>query len=458
MTVPLTGSNALFDRLGRLIKASNDVRTLQTTITTDLANINDEYTDNPELVAGLNIELTAFINGNLALMESIRSAIVSTIIEMVHEDVSLPQKTLPNAMAELIEQMQDNTESINGSTVSASVSAISGSVGTGQCIVSLLSRYDKTLENVRGDSRGERLILTCTADAQVGGTAGRETFSVLGGAATAGRYTQAWPTGSGIAASIGVSDPSIDAGSSPGYNVLTNSDMEDWTSNVPRQWTIVVGSASTIQQSADEFRGVSSMLIIGTGAELTKIKQSFASGTGTRGRLKPKTRYSLGFWIKRGASAIAAGVARVSVQDGLGAVLNAADATRVDAAESVTVSGLTTSWEFRSVEFVTPEVLPSGLQVVIELTTAMTNTREIYIDDLYCTEMIQLGEAGAPFVLLIPGATPFIFGDRFSVAITNNDEGRFVRELDRFLAMYESGLLFPSNTAGSETILDSLIA
>ena len=42
--------------------------------------------------------------------------------------------------------------------------------------------------------------------------------------------------------------------------------------------------------------------------------------------------------------------------------------------------------------------------------------------------------------------------------VTNNAEGEWLTELDRFFGMNESGLVLPVETDGSETVLDSLIS
>jgi hypothetical protein len=60
-------------------------------------------------------------------------------------------------------------------------------------------------------------------------------------------------------------------------------------------------------------------------------------------------------------------------------------------------------------------------------------------------------------VQLIPGATKFAYGDFFTSQVTNNREGEFETEFDRFFNMSMTGYSLPANYGGSESISDALI-
>lgn len=447
MAVTLTGTGGLFTRLGKLFGMAKDIRTHMADLTTETDDVLDQYEGARDLSVGLQESLESFRGSASTPQGTIQTIAERTVIEMVHADDPLPRKSLNDALDRLFDQMTANADDVDGTTVSSATAAGredgSSNVGDGQVVVSLTNRDGDRLMTVRA----EDILLTCSSDAQIAGTAGRETFLVEGEAEEPDRFSETWPGGSGIFSSITVNDPSIDA-SSGGQNILTNSDFEDFTANAPDDWTIDVGSAGTTvdDETTNFYRGAKALKIIGNGSQLTAISQAIALGV-----LKPRTKYCFGFWTRRAGGAIAGGVGRLSVKDSGGTIVTGAS-------DSITLTGLTTSYAFRSVVFQTGEDIDTSYKFVIELTTALTNTSEWLIDDLALVEMIQFGGAGGPYIALWPGAEPFVIGDRFKITITNNNEGEFVRELDRFFDLHNSGLVVPSVTDTSETIADSLIS
>jgi hypothetical protein len=104
-----------------------------------------------------------------------------------------------------------------------------------------------------------------------------------------------------------------------------------------------------------------------------------------------------------------------------------------------------------------PVDLASDLYLAIELTTALSNGRNIYLDDLTISEMPRLARGG-PGVAIIEGTIDSIRGDLATIAISLNESGEFNLELDRHFNLYESGLALPSAASTSATINDSLIS
>jgi hypothetical protein len=45
-----------------------------------------------------------------------------------------------------------------------------------------------------------------------------------------------------------------------------------------------------------------------------------------------------------------------------------------------------------------------------------------------------------------------------TVQVTNNGEGEIEKYMDRFFNLYNQGIFFPQDTAGSENIADSLVS
>ena len=81
----------------------------------------------------------------------------------------------------------------------------------------------------------------------------------------------------------------------------------------------------------------------------------------------------------------------------------------------------------------------------------------MYLDELVLAEVRQTAEGGQGIVILA-GSTNWAVNDHLRLVSTNNAEGEFNTEFDRFFGMYEKGLLLPANGAGAETISDTLIS
>lgn len=443
MAVTLTGTGGLFTRLGKLFGMAKDIRTHMTDLVTEVDDVLDQYNNDRDFAIGIEEGLPGWKALASSPQATIKTIAERTVIEMVNDDDPIPVKNLASALDRLFDQMIAGANDVDGTTVSSATASGredgTSNVGTGQVVVSLTDVDGRALMYVRD----EDILLECTSDAQVSGTAGRETFSVKGEEILVDRFAVEWPAGSGIASSIIVNDPSIDA-SSGGSNMLTNSDFESFTGNLPDSWTVDVGTAGTTidDETTNFYRGAAALKFIGNGSQLTRINQVVT--------LKPRTKYCFGFWTRK-STGLAAGVGRISIQTTGGSVAFSSN-------DTITLSGLTTTYAFRSIVFQTGEDIDASYEIVIELTTAATSSEIWYIDDLALVEMRQFGAPGGPYIAIWPGSTAFVVPDRFKVTITNNNEGEFVRELDRFFDLYRLGLWTPSVTDGSETIADSLIS
>ena len=101
--------------------------------------------------------------------------------------------------------------------------------------------------------------------------------------------------------------------------------------------------------------------------------------------------------------------------------------------------------------------ISKGSYIVIETSTAFNSGVSIFIDDLCLAEMHRPIPGGLAYQI-IPGATRFTFDDESTVQITNNAEGKFATDFNRFFNMDSKGFGLPSNYGGSETINDNLIS
>jgi hypothetical protein len=243
---------------------------------------------------------------------------------------------------------------------------------------------------------------------------------------------------------------SVDGSGIPGQNILTHSDFETFSSNVPVNWTLQTGTAPThLKSTTTAFRGSTALEFVGDGATLTHVRQTLNSATGTRGRILPDTVYLIAFAIRHDGTPPAGGILRVSLNDG-SSVLGS------NMSKSVTLSGLSSSYAYQTVLVTSPINIPSTVYVSVELTTALTNTRSVYVDELVVTPVPRAAKGG-PGIYALPGATDWRFGDTATIAVTYSNSGEFNLELDRFFDFHGRGLALPAVGGGAETIADSLI-
>lgn len=454
MALTFTGAGGLFTRFGKLAGYLKTLRTMQrTTMPAEVDDVLGAFaTADQDCVSLLLANLNPHRSGLSLAAAEIISCATMALIDQVHADTPLAEKTAAAAMEIVRVQMATAAADIDAPTVSGSAAAGSGNTGNGAMVVSTTDERGNTIQHIRA----EVIRITCLTDAQDGATvAGLEQWRAVGQAAVANSHWD-WPAGSGLNAPMQTSSPAVNGGYGRAVNLLRNSDMELFTTNKPDYWTADVGTAATHfdDQTTSFHRGAKSLEFIGDGATLTALSQAFNSATATPGILRPKTKMATSFWLRHDGVAPAAGVLRVSVRDSGGSEIGGSNL-------SVTLSGITSSWVHYSLAWATPFPVPSGAKAVIELTTALTAGRSIYIDDLVIAEMDRPDPYGA-FLLIVPGSTDFAIEDYFDVTIANNRAAgvaaEMCLELDRFFDLYPKKLYLPVDTGGAETIADSLIS
>lgn len=462
MAITLSGTGGLFTRVGDIGGAINSIISflgsgdlssggvLSVGVAADA--IRSEYASaRTDLIATLYPARDTYRLAHNTYLTSLQTIAQNTVIGMADDDNPLPAKTLANALAELISQMEGNSDSVDASTTSATPAAGSANVGDGVCVASVKRPSGVANEYVYA----EDIVVKCTADAVTGGaTQYSETFTASGEAAAASKLAYNWPAGSGASKSLTAVNAS---GDNTTGNKLTNSDFETFTvADTPDNWSILVGVAGTdINESTDKYHGTKCLEILGDGATLTSIAQTFNSAGGTLGTLKPNTVYMWNAWMKRDTS-LAAGVLAIELVNGSNAVI-ADDAGNNNATSITLSSGLTTSYAAKNGVFVTPANLPSVVKLRIRLTTAATSGESFYIDRLALAECAEPLYTGGPYAAVFAGTTAFLKNDVFTVAVANNNAGAFQKLFWRLFDMPALGLQLPSDSGGSETVDDALV-
>lgn len=208
---------------------------------------------------------------------------------------------------------------------------------------------------------------------------------------------------------------------------------------------------TTSAGSAIAFKG-KSLEFDSDGSQLTTIYR--------RVELQALKQYAFNIWAATD-SAPAAGVLTIDLVDGIGGSV-IADQASVNNAFTIDCTALTTTWTAKSGVFRTPRVLPAVVYLRIRISTAISNTSSVFLDEATLVEMTRL-YPGGPSAALFSGRVDLGTGsgqvqpDRYEIAVTNDRAGAFQEWFERNFAMAQKGLILPSNTGGTETLADSLI-
>lgn len=435
----------LFNRLGKLFKLVEDVETYQQT-TLDNAFVDQfgQYNGDAQLIEGGFTDFDASRDAAGGIKSDNFARAEATVIKMVNDDNRQPLDDIDTALLELIRQLDAAAATVNASTPGISTAPDAANNGDGVVLSAVENGKGESLENVLG----EDVVLDCTSDSQPGrGTLqiGSEVFTAQG-ELDVDKSSFEFPKGSNTVTQIPVSNPA--AGPSTN-NFLTNSDFEDFTvADTPDSWVLDVGVAGAgIQETATAFSGVKALEFFGDGAELTRISQSLRAAPATQGLFEPEKRYALAFQV-RVSAAPSAGVLRVSLRE-------TSSGAQIGDDVSVDLTTVGVVYVSKSVQINTPDPLPDTVFVVIELTTALESGKSVFIDHMALVEMTQ--HANGPLFAIFPGAIKWLVDDRVTAAVTNDRAGKFQEFFERAFDMTDKGLLLPSNNAGGETILDTLI-
>jgi len=478
LAVTLTGTGGLFTRIGRIAFAIKSANLYLGNTDLSAGGLKAAGVSTTDILAQFASALQNVPDGITQQRDALRQTLAgwksqlqfyarSTVIEQVHADANLTEKSIGAAIKELIRQMigggtlyaADND--VDASVVSGSSAAVATNTGTGGLAISV----------VRPDGRTNDLLLAevmeaiCVSDSQLAGstTARREVFTVRGETAVSDQLGWDWPAGSGVAATITATDSDQDASG----NLLYGSHFDDFTTaNQPDYWgAALVGAYGTdiLEEASTVNRAGKALEFIGTGgAPLSSIAQVFdadsvaVADSGTTTELEPNTVYCWGAWIRKSAS-LATGEIQVRLIDGSNATVN--DDAGTANATTIANGTLTTSFALYTGFFRTPKVLPSTIKFNVRVSTALTSGESVFIDDLAFCEAVDLyGTGNGPWAAIFPGATNFILNDQFNVTIANDRGGEIQEWFERLFGMRSLGLQLPNDSGGTESIADSLIA
>lgn len=214
--------------------------------------------------------------------------------------------------------------------------------------------------------------------------------------------------------------------------------------------TFDVGSiahATTTAGSANFVRGARSMEWDSDGAELTTLYHLVP--------LVAATSYTFNTFIKADVVP-AAGAIKVELLDGIGGSVIADDESTSNLLD-IDITAITTSFVATSATFRTPSVMPDTVYLRLRISTAITVGSSVFIDEMCLVPSSQL-YVGGPNVALFTGATPWELNDELTITATNDRGGAIHEWCNRVYDLRTNNLLLPSNSAGGETISDSLIS
>lgn len=455
----------LFNRIakaGLIVKqnlsSQSSQKTNYTSTSTGLVAQLNADPDIQALVGAGYIGALAGSESDCALAASVARAALDRAVFLDNPRINqtLTQSNIPDSLVEVIRQMKQAGATVLAMTIGATPTAFTGT-GNGVVVASTKRPLDGL---VMENSFAETLLLTCTQDSYTGGvTAGNEIFALTGAGSQGDVFAFNWPLGSNANVNLSAINGAADNTSG---NLLTNSGFDTFTvANTPDKWTIVTGTAGTniFSESSLVFAGAKALRLLGDGTTLIDIKQQFNNAAGTTGALSPITQYGVALWMRRDGVAAGAGQIVVDLIDGNNAVIN--DQNGVPNTFTIDLTALGTAYTAYTAAFRTPEVLPAQQYLRIRMTTALSNGRSVYLDQLSFGVMTQ-AYTGGPFASVHAGSVNFAQNDYATIAVTNSrGAGGTLSTFQTLLFQFfpeiaQSELLFPSSA--SPSISDSLIA
>lgn len=465
----------LFARLGRLMDFGKAIRTSQTTLRTEYEDTMSNYTDaDMDMVRSLTNNIERRIDEAGSTVKDLVSGGRQTLIEMMDDDTTVVNFNTEQATRELIRQMVAGSQTIDRPsagyvTLPTSNKGTAGSFNNGNGV--MLANDMMPLQGFTNSVlifldwpsiKTETFRSTCIRDATNKNVAeGQETF-IVEGQRSINNLDEDWPKGSSTKGSVVVASPNLDAGRTPMKNVCTNSDFQDFTSNVPDNWTLVTGTAGThVYASGAAGYGplstANSLRFVGDGSTNPNIKQVLRTTTGTLGEINPDRPYSISAAVKYATAAPTASLV-ITVRDSGGTILNNGTINRkMDL--TIASSDIGTNYALFTITGMSPMKIDKGAYLDIRFSTNLANTSQIFVSDVVVAEMKTFEKGGLAFQML-GGSTRYSEGDQFTLAATNNSsagDGELAKEMERFFqigSMY--GLALPSGT--SPTIADTVIS
>lgn len=420
----------VWTQLLKIIKFQKVLKDVQTVASPNLNGVIDEIYTAFDNSRGEKIDVESLyaqsetINSTLdSTKQTIKQYADNAILRLV-ESESYPAD-LDGDIPAILGQMRKDMLSaghyilLNTATIALPASGATN-VGSGYPVV---HGYDPTyaIEN-NGIFKPEIISITCTADGQLGGTGGSETFSIIG--------EKIYPVESNTVTGTGVGPEMQTAGAG---TLLTNGDFEEWTGNVPASWDIVAGAASAniLVNSATPAYGTLGLQLKETAAVNPKIKQDLNTVLGK------ETKYLLTAMVK--ADTVTSGNIVIKI-DGTGLSYSGSAIINIGSSYPATNTRYTAVFD-------TPNNVPSDINIYALLSGATANEL-VDIDDITITPMVIHGGMYFGFAR---GLTDNVTKDKWTVTVSNSRAAN----LNTFLGDYY-GFQMPVSSAGASTVVDTL--
>lgn len=473
MAVTLTGTGGLFTRLGKTYGEVIRVNAFRgSSLTTAVDGIQGQYQSaNQEVVDNIRSNKESYVTVHNSYISNLIDIARKTVCAMAHEDAVLANKdSVYEAWSVIISQMISSSDTVKANTVSVSVSAGGSNVGDVVMISSVVGKDGKNLEYVFPETVDAKV----TTDRFGGATEGQESITLTAEQAAASSTDYTYPDGSGVSVTTNVVNYNEDAGT----NLLTNSNFEAFTSNIPDNWNRITGTAGTTIAAGGADSGIgkspddptvatNSLKIIGNGSELTTLEQLFdqSAGDGTTVALKPSTVYAFNCFVKMSTTPSAGVIAFKlwNTDPAVDAVISDDNSTANTISKALT--SVSTSYVAVNGFFRTPSNLPDTdkISLRIALTTALDNSKYCLVAGMALAEADQL-YTGGPYFKAFRGDDPALLNDSWTITVSNNSSGIFgsmsggkIQTMTEALfGMRQLGLQLPSS--GSPTVSDSLVS
>lgn len=416
-------TTALFTTLGRVGKLIYVANTHGASLPTTLDDLLDQYDGDDrqtQAVAQAIAQAETMPTLTTAGLAVYQQLAVDTLLRAVRSDNPAAAGSVQDAVGEVIRQMNDATETVARSAVTATPTPYTTNDGDG-AIVSTVIRGDGLPCElcVAEDAR-----IVCVADSYSGtATVGQETFRFYGAVpppSGGGRddvFAWNWPVGSGAIYDSLVVDAT--SGPSATGQVLVNGGFDAFTvANTPDSWTINAGTPGTqiLAETSTLFGygSTGSIAFVGnaTGAN---ISQAIADTSGIT--LSPLSAYAVNCWVRVDVSP-AAGVLTIDLVDGSNNVVQDAEGTNNSVA--LTISTLTpATWTNLQGVFRLPKLVPATLRLRVRLSTALSTGSILLIDHLALAR-VEVPYPAGPGFRVFAGNTPWAIQDGYTLAVTND--------------------------------------
>jgi hypothetical protein len=438
----------LFENIGEYVQRTNDFVGLYSALDTDLSEISSELQGNGryDVLSGQYEQFEGFKGQVLGWITNMKNKVQELLLHRstVLEQLSLGGNvSLSTVLLEVYRDMVANAQTVDGSTVSiGSVTedkenTNAGVVLTGKVLDGVSQPHPGYIANpyydgVDSELAGvsDTLVLTCVSDNETDRVQeGRETFNFGGKPAVTNQYS--WNSyGSGSGSSIQPVQ---------GYNLLSNMDFENFTSNTPDGWTVSTGTPGThiLEETTDVYHGDSALTLTGN-ASLAAIN---LYQTINAGAFQPKRRYLVACYVLGDAS-ISAGTLTIQFE---GTGYSAASSEKIEMNAAALAAQTTYGLEHFYINM--PADIPDDMKLVIKW-TGTPSAHSLSIDWLGAGPVTYFN--GIHFNV-VAGSEKFLRNDRYSFDVTNNEAGVFQAA---FRKMF--GFQLPSDAGGTETIDDAL--